>query len=170
MDSFSVSIAGGMRSQTEKVAHAIKVATFFGGFQALMPFLGWLIGEALSGLITAFGPWIAFILLGIIGAKMIRETLSNNGIERKNILNTKTLLLLSVATSIDAFIVGITLSLLEIPFIVAVSIIGIVTFILSFLGFLFGKKLGKVFSKEVEVFGGVILIIIGLKILIEHLI
>lgn len=169
MDSFSVSIAGGMRLQTGKVAHAIKVAAFFGGFQALMPFLGWLIGEALSELITAFGPWIAFILLGIIGAKMIREALSNNGIERKNILNTKTLLLLSVATSIDALIVGITLSLLEIPFIVAVSIIGIVTFILSFLGFLFGKKLGKVFSKEVEVFGGVILIIIGLKILIEHL-
>ncbi len=170
MDSFSVSIAGGMKSQTAKVSHAVKVAAFFGIFQAFMPIIGWLIGEAMKGLVTAIDHWVAFILLGIIGIKMILEALNNNGEEKKEIHNTKTLLLLAIATSIDALIVGITLSLLKIPFLVSIFTIGIVTFILSFLGFLFGKQLGELFGKKVEIFGGVALILIGLKILIEHLI
>lgn len=169
MDAFSVSIAGGMKSQTAKVAHALKIAAFFGIFQAVMPLIGWAIGEAMKGFITAIDHWVVFILLGIIGIKMIREALSNDKGEKKDILNTKTLLLLSIATSIDALIVGITLSLLKLPFFVSISTIGIVTFILSFLGFLFGKQIGAIFGKKVEILGGVALILIGLKILIEHL-
>lgn len=170
MDSFSVSIAGGMRSQTAKIIHALKVAIFFGAFQALMPLIGWTIGEALKRFITSIDHWIAFILLGIIGAKMIYEALNSDEGEKKEIINTKILLMLSFATSIDALIVGITLNLLKTPFLLAIGAIGIVTFILSFFGFIFGKKIGKFFGKRVEALGGIFLIAIGLKILIEHLI
>lgn len=169
MDAFSVSIAGGMKSQTAKVTHAVKVAAFFGIFQAIMPIAGWLIAEVMKGFITAIDHWVAFILLGIIGIKMIQEALSNNKEEKKDILNTNTLLMLSIATSIDALIVGVTLSLLKIPFLISISTIGIVTFILSFLGFLFGKQIGVFFGKKAEILGGAALIAIGLKILIEHL-
>jgi len=168
-DAFGVSIAGGMRSQTAKITGAIKVGSFFGIFQAIMPALGWLIGESLKAFITAIDHWIAFVLLGAIGLKIIHEALSNPLKEKKDILNTKTLFLLSIATSIDAFIVGITLNLLEIPFLASIIIIGIVTFVLSSLGFLFGKRLGILFGKEVEILGGIALIFIGLQILLKHL-
>jgi len=168
MDAFSVSIAEGMKSQKGKITHALKVAVFFGMFQAIMPFIGWLIGEAMKGFVSSIGYWIAFILLGIIGLKMIHEALSSKD-DKKEILNTKILLMLSIATSIDALIVGITLGLFKIPFLISVITIGIVTFILSFLGFIFGKQIGRLFGKKVEILAGVILIIIGLKILIEHL-
>jgi len=168
MDAFSVSIAGGMKSQTAKVIHAVKVAAFFGIFQAGMPIVGWLIGEVMKEFISAIDHWVAFILLGIIGIRMIREATNNTRI-KKNIFNTKILLLLSIATSIDALIVGITLNLLKTPFLISIGTIGMVTFILSFLGFLFGKQLGMLFGKKVGILGGVALILIGLKILIEHL-
>lgn len=169
LDAFSVSIAGGMKSKAVKVAAAAKVAAFFGIFQVVMPIFGWLIGETLKGFIASIDHWVAFILLGVIGIKMIREALSTDEEKKKNILDTKTLLLLSVATSIDALIVGITLNLLRIPFLFSIAAIGIVTFVLSFLGFLSGKYLGTMFGKKVEILGGVALIIIGSKILIEHL-
>lgn len=168
-DAFSVSIAGGIKSQKAKLVHAFKVAIFFGTFQAVMPFFGWLIGEAMRDFIKSFDHWIAFILLLIIGIKMMHEALSSKEGERKNIFQPKTLLLLSVATSIDALIVGFSLNLLTTPLFISAGIIGLVTFILSFLGFLFGKKLGVLFGKEVEVLGGIVLILIGLKIVIEHL-
>jgi manganese efflux pump family protein len=170
MDAVSVSIAGGIRSQKSKIIHAFKIAAFFGIFQAVMPIFGWLIGEAAKGFIGSIDHWVAFILLGIIGIKMIREALSSVGTEKRNIFDTKVLLMLSIATSIDAFVVGITLNLLRTPFLVSIIMIGIVTFFLSFIGFLFGKQLGILFGKKVEIFGGVALILIGLKILIEHLI
>jgi putative Mn2+ efflux pump MntP len=170
MDSVSVSIAGGMKSQTAKITHALKVAAFFGIFQAVMPIFGWLIGEAAKGFIGSIDHWVAFILLGAIGIKMIREALINAGAEKRNIFDTKVLLGLSIATSIDALIVGITLNLLKTPFFVSIIAIGTVTFVLSLLGFLFGKQLGFLFGKKVEIFGGITLILIGLKILIEHLI
>jgi manganese efflux pump family protein len=168
MDAFSVSIAGGMKSQKGKIIHAVKVALFFGLFQAGMPVIGWLVGGVAREFISGIDHWIAFILLGIIGIKMILEAFGAVE-EEKNIYNTKTLLVLSVATSIDALIVGITLNLLEIPFLVSIILIGIVTFVLSFLGFLFGKQFGTVFGKRVGILGGAVLIIIGLKMLIEHL-
>lgn len=168
MDAFSVSIAGGMKSQAAKIAHAVKVAAFFGTFQAIMPIAGWLIGEAMKDFITSIDHWIAFILLGIIGIKLISEALCNNKEEKKDIINTKTLFVLSIATSIDALIVGITLSLLKIPFLISICTIGVITFILSFLGFLFGKQIGALFGRKAEILGGAVLIILGLKILIEH--
>lgn len=169
IDSVSVSIAGGVNSRGAKIADALKVAFFFGAFQAIMPVLGWLIGEAMESFVASIDHWVAFLLLGIIGLKMIREALSNNGKKVKNILNNKTLLLLGIATSIDAFVVGITLGLVNIPLIISVSIIGIVTFMLCFFGYLFGSRIGTLFGKKVEILGGAVLIIIGFKILIEHL-
>lgn len=169
LDALSVSIAGGIKSQSSRILHALKVATFFGAFQAVMPVIGWFIGEALESFIGGIDHWIAFGLLAIIGTKMIYEAFSSEE-ERKSFLETKTLILLSIATSIDALVVGITLSLIQIPFILSISIIGLVTFIICFLGFLFGEKLGSRFGKRIEILGGLILIAIGIKILIEHLV
>lgn len=135
-----------------------------------MPVIGWLIGEAVKSFITGIDHWIAFGLLGIIGVKMIQESFSSDSGEGKSILQIKTLILLSIATSIDALVVGITLSLIKIPFILSISIIGLVTFIICFLGFLFGEKLGSRFGKRIEVLGGLVLIALGIKILIEHLV
>jgi putative Mn2+ efflux pump MntP len=170
MDAVSVSIAGGMKSQAAKTIHALKVATFFGIFQAVMPIIGWLTGEVAKEFVGDINHWIAFILLGAIGIKMIYEALNSSGAEKRNIFDTKILLILSVATSIDALVVGITLNVLKTPFFISIATIGIVTFILSFLGFLFGKRLGIIFGKRVEILGGAVLILIGLKILIERLI
>jgi len=169
LDAFSVSIVGGMKVRGFKHLHALRTATFFGGFQALMPVIGWLIGEVLRGFITGIDHWIAFGLLGIIGVKMIQDSLSSDTGEKKNILEIKTLFLLAIATSIDALVVGITLSLIKIPFILSISIIGLVTFVVCFLGFLFGEKLGSRFGKRIEILGGLVLIGIGTKILLEHL-
>ncbi len=169
MDAFSVSVTGGIKSQGAKMAQAIKVAAFFGVFQAFMPVLGWLIGEAMKGYIAGIDHWIAFILLGGIGLKMIQEARSKSP-DKKDILNIKTLLLLAIATSIDALIIGITLNLLNIPFLVSIATIGITTFILCFFGFLFGKKLGGLFGRKIEILGGLVLIFLGFKILAEHLI
>ncbi|MBI2338323.1 manganese efflux pump [Candidatus Daviesbacteria bacterium] len=169
MDSFSASIAGGMKSQKAKISLTFKVALFFGTFQAVMPVGGWLVGELLDNFITSVDHWVAFILLGGIGIKMIHEALSNHEKEIKTVLNTKTLFMLSLATSIDAFIVGITLRLINLPFFISVTTIGIVTFSLSFVGFLTGRKIGVLLGKKVEILGGAVLIIIGIKILLEHL-
>lgn len=168
LDAFGVSIAGGIKSKDAKIIHAVKIAAFFGIFQAVMPIAGWLIGGAMKGSIDPVDHWIAFILLSGIGIKMIWDT-SKEKTNHNNIIDTKILFLLAVATSIDAFVVGITLPLLQIPLLLSVSIIGLVTFVSSFLGFLFGKKLGVTLDKKVEIVAGVVLILIGLKILLEHL-
>lgn len=170
LDAVSVSIAGGLKSQQSKTIHAIKVAAFFGVFQAVMPLIGWYIGEMAKNLIQAVDHWVAFGLLTAIGIKMIHESLHNEeNAEKKDILNNKTLIILSIATSIDALIVGVTIGLLQIPLLVSVSTIGIVTFILCFLGFIFGKQIGTLFGKRIEILGGIALIGIGIKILLEHL-
>ncbi len=170
MDALSVSIAGGLKSQTARTKNALKVAAFFGGFQALMPLIGWLVGELLAGFVSQYAHWIAFLLLTILGIKMIKESFENESGLTNNILDNKTLTLLAIATSIDALIVGITLSLLQTPIIISVTIIGLVTFILCFLGFQFGTLLGEKFGKRVEIFGGIVLIHIGFKILLENFI
>lgn len=168
MDAFGVSIAGGIKSKNPKIAHAVKVAAFFGLFQAAMPIIGWLIGQGAKDIITLAGHWIAFILLGFIGIKMIREASDANKVQG-HIHHTGTLLMLSVATSIDALIIGVTLSFIKIPFLISITVISIVTFILSFSGFLFGRQLGYFFGRKIEIFGGLALIVIGFKILIENL-
>jgi putative Mn2+ efflux pump MntP len=167
LDALSVSVAGGLNTQKATAQDAIKVGAFFGLFQAGMPLLGWFVGQSLSSVVTAYTSLIAFILLALIGLKMIYEAFrSGDDKTRVNILGTKTLILLSIATSIDALIVGITLNLIELPLLLSVVIIGVITFILSSLGFLFGKKLGTFFEGKVEVFGGIALIAIGIKMLL----
>ena len=165
LDAFSVSIVGGIHSKTSKLAHALKVAFFFGSFQLFMPAIGWVLGELLETFISSYGHWIAFILLSLIGLKMIKESTEDSG-EKISIYKTKTLILLSLATSIDALVVGITLDYLNLPFLLSIVAIGLVTFTLCLFGFIFGKKIGTIFGKRLEVIGGIVLILIGLKILL----
>lgn len=171
LDSFSVSVANGIKHKHPSIKDAFKVALFFGGFQAFMPLIGWFIGSSLQGFISSFTPWVAFILLSIIGGKMIHESFQKSDEKEKiNLLNNKTLLMLSIATSIDALAVGVTLGLIQLPLIISVSVIGIVTFLLCLMGFLLGKKLGSFFEGKVEIIGGIVLVLIGTKILIEYLV
>jgi len=170
MDAFSVSITRGMILKWN-LKHAFIISLFFGGFQALMPVFGWLAGGMLAVIVTFWAPWIAFLLLLLIGSKMIYEGLfpdENEGLCQ--IFQMKDILILSVATSIDAFAVGVTFAFLNTNILLPVIIIGLVTFGLSFLGVYIGKKVGHLFEGKIEIIGGLILITIGLKILLEHLI
>lgn len=165
LDAFSVSVAGGMKAQHARMKDALKVAAFFGIFQGAMPLLGWAIGAIFRDYVTEYSNWIAFILLTILGLKMIYEAFHGDEGKSTNILATKTLIILSIATSIDALVVGVTLSLLALPLLLSALIIGVVTFVLCLAGFLFGKRLGSFFEGKVEVIGGIALIVIGIKLL-----
>jgi putative Mn2+ efflux pump MntP len=167
LDAFAVSIVGGVKARKSGWNDALKVGLFFGGFQAFMPLLGWLMGATLRTTITSISGWVAFALLSLIGLKMIVDALktSEKDTKQKNLLKTKTLLLMSIATSIDALVVGVSLSLVGLPLLVSVLIIGITTFLFSVVGFRFGESLGKLFSNKVEIVGGLALICIGLNLL-----
>lgn len=171
MDAFAVSIAKGMTMKKHEVLkYALMLGFFFGLFQAVMPLIGWWAGSYFQELIASIDHWIAFALLGIIGANMIREAL--HGEEEDDCscdLTMKMVLILSVATSIDALAVGISFAFLNVDIITAVLIIGITTFVLSFLAVYIGNRLGGLLEKYAGILGGCILIIIGAKILIEHL-
>jgi putative Mn2+ efflux pump MntP len=170
MDAFAVSVVTGSVYKEFKVRHALRMALFFGGFQAVMPIIGYWAGLGLKDYIEAYDHWIAFALLGFVGGKMIYESFKIEAAERnRDPSNLLVLLALSFATSIDALAVGITLSLLRTPILFAVTIIGIVTFGLSYCGVALGKRFGHFFESKVEIIGGLILIAIGLKILVEHL-
>ena len=168
MDAFAVSISNGMAVKCFKKRFAFKVALFYGGFQAIMPIVGWAAGLSFRKYIESYDHWIAFGLLFLIGAKMIYESRNDN----ENACNPeKTLFLftMAIATSIDALAVGISFSCLQINIILPVILIGLVTFVLSFIGVFLGNKFGNLFGKKMELIGGLILIGIGTKILIEHL-
>jgi len=167
MDAFSVSICSGMASQAVKPPYALRIATFFGGFQALMPLLGWLGGIGLRDLIAGFDHWVALILLVIIGGKMIRESLRPECEPAP--LRLGALLVLAVATSIDALAVGLSFSLLNVSITVPIVVIGLVTFVLSLVGVYIGKRVGSLFQSRVQLIGGIILIGIGVRIVVEHL-
>jgi manganese efflux pump family protein len=170
MDAFAVSIANGLTIKGNRKQAALLTAVFFGGFQMLMPLAGWLIGLSLQGIISGVDHWIAFGLLTFIGAKMIYEALKNNNEETdEKTLKLHTLLTLAVATSIDALMVGLSFAFLQTSILLPVAVIGVVTFTLSFGGFYFGCFLGKKFGHRIEIIGGLILILIGLRILLEHL-
>jgi putative Mn2+ efflux pump MntP len=170
MDAFAVSIASGMSIKKDRTKAALLTAVFFGGFQMLMPVIGWAIGLSLQNIITAVDHWIAFGLLTFIGVKMIYEALKNNGKnEGEKTLKLHNLLTLAVATSIDALMVGLSFAFLQTSIILPVAVIGIITFTLSFAGFYFGGILGKTFGHRIEILGGLILIAIGVRILVEHL-
>jgi putative Mn2+ efflux pump MntP len=170
MDAFAVSVVTGSVYRELKVRHALRMALFFGGFQAAMPIIGFLAGLSLKNYISAYDHWIAFGLLTFVGGKMIYESLRIESAE-KNLdpANLLVLLALSVATSIDALAIGISLSMLTASIVGAALIIGLVTFALSYAGILIGKRFGHFFESRIEIVGGVILIAIGLKILIQHL-
>jgi putative Mn2+ efflux pump MntP len=170
MDAFAVSVVTGSIYRELKVRHALRMALFFGGFQAVMPMIGFLAGLSLKGLISAYDHWIAFGLLVFVGGKMIYESLRIEAAE-KNLDPSSLLVLLalSVATSIDALAIGISLSMLTVSIVGAAAIIGLVTFGLSYVGILIGKRFGHFFESKIEILGGLILIAIGVRILIQHL-
>jgi putative Mn2+ efflux pump MntP len=170
MDAFAVSVVTGSVYKDFKVRHALRMALFFGGFQAVMPVIGFLAGLGLVNYIAPYDHWVAFALLFFVGGKMIYESFRIEAAERdRNPANLSILLLLSFATSIDALAVGMTLSLLRAPIALAVTIIGLVTFGLSYGGVYLGKRFGHFFESKVEIVGGLILIAIGVKIVAEHL-
>ena len=169
MDAFSVSITHGLANKSFKSTNALKLGISFGFFQAAMPILGWLAGISIITLISGFDHWIALGLLCFIGGRMIYESTKKGSEKLINSLSIGTLLMLSIATSIDALAVGMSLSFLNVPIIAPAIIIGIVTFSLSFVGVYLGHRFGHLLGSKVEVLGGVILIGIGLRILLEHL-
>ena len=169
MDAFAVSVCKGLAMPKITVKKTLIVGLWFGGFQALMPTLGYFLGVQFRDKITAIDHWIAFILLGIIGANMIKEACSGECEEENESLDIKTMFLLAVATSIDALAVGITFAFLHVHLLAAVSFIGVTTFTLSAIGVKIGNVFGTRYKSKAELAGGVILILLGLKILLEHL-
>jgi putative Mn2+ efflux pump MntP len=170
MDAFAVSIVSGSAYKQLKIKHAFRIAVFFGGFQAFMPLVGSLAGMSVKEYVADYDHWIAFVLLSAVGAKMIYESFKITSAEEKfNPENILVLLVLSVATSIDALVIGITLSFLQVSVAVAVVIIGLITFVLSSLGVLIGTKFGHFFENKIEAVGGLVLVALGVKILIQHL-
>ncbi len=168
MDAFAVSIAKGITVQHDRMRSAVLLAILFGGFQALMPLIGWLAGLGFRDAIMEVDHWIAFFLLALIGAKMIWDALKGEDDEDRG-LTLPMALTLAVATSIDALMVGLSFAFLEDSIFLPIVVIGVVTFLLSFLGFIFGSTLGRAFGSRIRIIGGVILIIIGLRILLDHL-
>lgn len=170
MDAFAVSICKGLATKKVNAKHFMLVGLWFGGFQALMPALGFLLGSAFQQYITALDHWIAFILLGLIGGNMIRESLSKDEEHSNDSFAFKIMFLMAVATSIDALAVGITFALLpDVNIFAAVSFIGIITFILSGVGLKIGNAFGAKYKSKAEFAGGLILVLMGIKILLEHL-
>lgn len=169
-DSFAVSVCSGLNLPHIRFFQAAKIAVFLALFQAFMPLLGWLVGNSMKALIEPVDHWIAFGLLCLIGGKMIIESfIDSEAREIKNPLNIKVIITLSLATSIDALAVGFSFATLLDKILIAVIVIGAVTFTASMLGILLGKRTGPKINQYAEITGGLILIIIGLKILVEHM-
>lgn len=169
MDAFAVSLAAGMRLKKVKPRHALTLGGAFGLFQFIMPLIGWYLGANLSGYISAVDHWVAFILLSYIGGKMIYESTHKGCVLDTNPFLLKNLLLLSIATSIDALSVGFSLALVNTPILLPAILIGAVTFAFSYAGTYIGNKTGCYIGKKAGLAGGAVLVGIGIKILIEHL-
>jgi len=169
-DTLAVSVSTGLTISKIKFQQALKIAIVLAIFQALMPLIGWFLGLQIKDLIKDFDHWIAFALLFAIGGKMIIESLKNDDSKKEfNPLKNSVLITIAIATSIDALIVGISFAFIETNIYLSVAIIGFLTFLVSMIGVLIGKKTGNHFGKKVEILGGVILIGIGIKILVQHL-
>ena len=170
MDAFAVSICKGLAMRRMNYKKAIIIAAFFGVFQALMPALGYVLGTTFANKIAAIDHWIAFILLALIGANMIKEALSSDDDEcQDDSLRLGDLIMLSIATSIDALAVGITFAFFNVSLLLSVSMIGIITFIICVIGVKVGNVFGEKYKSKAELAGGLILIVMGAKILIDHL-
>lgn len=170
MDAFAVSVCKGLSMKRMKWKNAIIIGAYFGYFQALMPALGYLLGYNFQDRISNIDHWIAFILLGVIGINMIKEAISKENDVHNDSVKFKDMIVLAIATSIDALAVGITFAFLNVNLILAISLIGIITFIISVLGVKVGNIFGDKYEKKAEFAGGIILIFLGIKILVEHLI
>ena len=174
MDAFAVSVCKGLGMRKLDKKQALIIGLYFGGFQALMPLIGWLLGSQFQQYITSIDHWIAFILLGFIGGKMMVEAVRDwNEEETVEVMDApidhKNMFVLAVATSIDALAVGITFAFLNTPIIEAITIIGITTMVLSIIGVIVGNFFGSRYKSKAEFIGGLILVLLGLKILLEHL-
>ena len=167
MDAFAVSICKGLSLKKVSFKNAILVGTYFGLFQGLMPLIGYFLGFKMKDAIMSIDHWIAFILLGIIGLNMILDSFKKESIDDN--LEFKTMLILAIATSIDALAIGITFAFLEVNIYFAVTLTAIITFIISALGVKIGNIFGNKYSSKAEIFGGIVLILMGIKILLEHL-
>lgn len=169
MDSFSVSVCKGLAMKKLDMKKALLCGTYFGFFQGFMPLVGYLLGASFESLVTSIDHWIAFILLSLIGGNMIREALSDEEEAITDDTGFKEMLVLAIATSIDALSVGVTFAFLEMNIWLAVIMIGCTTFVLSILGAVLGHRFGRLLGNRAQILGGIILISIGLKILLEHL-
>ena len=169
MDAFAVSICKGLSVRKAEIKHSLIVGAYFGGFQALMPAIGYVLGRQFESLITSVDHWIAFVLLGIIGGNMIREALKGEQEELDDSFTFRTMLPLAIATSIDALAMGVTFAFLQVQIVPAVLFIGVITFVLSAIGLKMGNVFGAKYKSRAELFGGVVLVLMGIKILLEHL-
>lgn len=169
MDAFAVSICKGLAMREKVLKKGIIVGLWFGGFQALMPTIGFFLGTQFKDQITSIDHWIAFVLLGLIGINMVKEALSNDEEQADDSIAVKEMFMLAVATSIDALAVGITFAFLNVHIVSAASMIGVCTFLISFVGVKIGNIFGTKYKSKAELAGGIILILLGFKILLEHL-
>ncbi len=171
MDAFAISMCKGLAMKRISLSYAAVIAAFFGVFQALMPVAGWLLASSFASYIIDYDHWVAFALLSLIGGKMIIDSFKNDGDElsEKSVLNIKELFMLAIATSIDAFAVGITFAFLNVNIFLSSFIIGAVTFVLSLVGVFIGARVGARFKNKATLLGGIVLVLIGVKILLEHL-
>lgn len=169
MDAFAVSVCKGLAMRRADLKTSLVCGAWFGAFQALMPFIGYFLGRMFADAIAAVDHWVAFFLLALVGGNMIKEALSGEGENATPDLSVKAMLPLAVATSVDALAVGISLAMTEAPIWTSITVIGITTFMLSAVGVTIGGIFGNKFEKKAEIFGGVVLILLGCKILLESL-
>lgn len=169
MDAFAISVCKGLSMNKFNAKKAIIIGLYFGLFQMIMPCIGYALGSAFENFITSIDHWIVFFFLVVIGGNMIKESFSKDESKVDDDISFKTMIILSIATSIDALAVGITFSFLEVNILNSVIVIGLITFILSIIGVVFGKLVGNKLSTKAQFIGGIILVLIGLKILLEHL-
>ena len=167
MDAFAVSVCKGLAMKKMNIKKALVCSLYFGVFQALMPLIGYFLGSGFKNVVSSVDHWIAFVLLGIIGINMIKEAKSCETVN--DAMDVKTMLTLAVATSIDALAIGVTFAFLKVSIIPAISIIGTTTFVCCFIGVKLGSIFGEKLKTKAEIAGGVVLILMGTKILIEHL-
>ncbi len=168
MDAFAVSVCKGLSVSRVRMRHRLSVGLYFGGFQALMPLIGYLLGSQFQQMITSVDHWIAFVLLVVIGINMIREA-RGDAEEVDASFGAKSMFPLAIATSIDALAVGVTLAFLQVNILASVSLIGATTFVLSIIGLTVGNLFGAKYKSRAEILGGIVLIVMGIKILAEHL-
>jgi len=169
MDAFAVAVCKGLSVPKVKPAHTLITGAWFGGFQALMPLIGYLLGTRFESMLTSVDHWIAFFLLGIIGGNMIREAIRGEAEKTDCSFCVKSMFPMAVATSIDALAVGVSFAFLSVPIVPAVTFIGVTTFVLSAVGVVIGNIFGARFQSKAELAGGIVLILMGTKILLEHL-